>query len=210
MLLPVPRRVLGVLVPVAIGSGKSNADQIDPPVAVDVVAEVQKGVAVAAGGHVIARSADLVDLPVGRLVPDIADHNVDLPIVVNVEGSHALRAKLLVEIDPLPAHIVGGPPCRGGDERGQNDERPCRHVGTPGMSRRFGGGVTPRHRRQFTTISCYALGPALSTQTAARASKDRLLRARLCVVASRRLLPCAALSVRRRASERAPQSPALA
>ena len=103
--LPVARRVLRVLIPVEIGTGKTDADLIDPAVAVDVVREIAKAVAVSLVEDVVSGRANFVHFPVGSLVPDVAGDDVDLAVVIHVEGGHTLRAEGFIEIDPLPMHV---------------------------------------------------------------------------------------------------------
>ena len=79
---PMARRVLGILVPVAVRPGEADDDLVDPAVAVDVVAEVAKAVAVAAVIDRISRGCESRAFSIGvgaAFVPDVARRDVERP-----------------------------------------------------------------------------------------------------------------------------------
>ncbi len=73
-----------------------------------------------------------MNLPIGCLVPDIADQNIHLAVLVHIGNRHAFGAKVLVDDGLLPGDatvvaffIVGGGQEREGEnERNQGSQEP--------------------------------------------------------------------------------------
>src|SRR5579864_5276685 len=132
MFLPMAGGVLWILEPVELGAGEPDQDQVDPTVAIHVITEVAKAVAVAAVVDVFAGSLDLMHLPIRGFVPDVAGDDVHLPIVIDIERGHPLRAERFIEIGPLPANIVAPGEGRSDDDKTRDIEAsPFDHAVSP-------------------------------------------------------------------------------
>src|SRR5262249_36946407 len=107
--LPVPRLVFGVLVPVTGLAGEADHDQVLPAIAIDVVGPAAETLTVSAQAVAVVagRLTDLVHLPVGGLVPDLAEQNVHLAVLVDLGDGHALGGEVLVDDRLLPADWAG-------------------------------------------------------------------------------------------------------
>jgi len=100
----------GVFIPVTGVAGEGDDDHVGPAVAVEVVAEAAEGIAVhglredAIGPQDVAFPFAIRFL--GRLVPAIADDDVGLAVLVDVNDADPFGAKILVERDFLPGDLA--------------------------------------------------------------------------------------------------------
>src|SRR5204862_1971518 len=99
VLLPVAVGPFGVLVPVARLAGEADDDDVLPAVAVEVLGPAAEALAVdvLVAVAVVLAGADLVHLPVGRLVPDLAVDDIQFAVLVDVHDGDALGAEGGVE-----------------------------------------------------------------------------------------------------------------
>ncbi len=98
----------GVFVPVARFAGIRDDDDVGIAVAVYVVGVYTHGLGVSQ--HIViclAFLAQRMHLPVGGFVPDVADDDVGLAVLVDVGDSDAVGAKDLVHDGLLPGNLEG-------------------------------------------------------------------------------------------------------
>src|SRR5262249_54924846 len=102
VLLPLASLVAGVLVPHARFAGVRNDDDIRPAVAIEVAGKTGKGFGVLLELPRLLTPNDMHFLEVGPFVPDIADEDVHLAVLVEVGDADTLGAELLINDDFLP------------------------------------------------------------------------------------------------------------
>src|SRR5487761_1234307 len=98
--VPFPRSGggLGVLEPPGLFAGKVDYDQVGPAVAIDVVGEVAKAVAVAVRIVFFGLFGDDAHLPVGSGVVDAAGRKVGPPIVIEIADGRPFATEFGVEL----------------------------------------------------------------------------------------------------------------
>ena len=142
MLFPEAALGAGVFVPVAWFAGKRDDDHVGPAITVEIVGEDGEGVAVAvhtrisfgkvhrgpafvndvapAFGFEPALLSQNVHFPVGGFVPNVADDDVLLAVLVDIDDADAFGAEKFIDDDFLPGDFE----FRAGGRRLRVGERP--------------------------------------------------------------------------------------
>ncbi len=102
--------LLGLLEPMRLDAGKTDNDQIRAAVAVDVLGEIAKRIAVTVRIELSGLFQDRDHVPIGRGVVDRAGRDIELAVVIEIADRSPFAAKFIVEHGFLERDF--GPACR--------------------------------------------------------------------------------------------------